>query len=406
MKLYRLFNKKVFHIQPDLERIKNALSEIGNPHETFHSILISGTNGKGSTAVYLESLLRHHGLKTGLFISPHVLEENERWQINRKNIENDKLDRYIFEIQDLIKKYNLTYFEASALLAFRYFSEENVDTAVLEVGLGGRWDATNVVYPEVSVITNVSLDHTHILGDSLTQIAREKLGIARKDRPLVIGTDQMEIISQAVMKGIKEIYHYPIGFTYQIRNGSMEYIFRNRKIKDIRTSVPGDRQLSNAATAITAFLIYAEKKGIEIDENKIKKSILESFIPGRMQIVKEEPLMIVDGAHNLEAIMKTFEEIKRLYPDRKILTLFSGMKDKDLRNIISTIKAGSEDLIITRIPVSRSITEETISEFKGLVFVPDIEEALNRILEKADENTVILITGSLYLAGEVLKKLR
>ncbi|MDQ7056292.1 MAG: Mur ligase family protein [Persephonella sp.] len=227
MKLFSLFNRKVFDIKSGLDRIRNALKDTGNLHRKYPSILISGTNGKGSTAAFLESLFRKHGFKTGLFTSPHLIEENERWQINRENISDLQLEEYIKELKPVIERYELSYFEASALIAFRYFADEDVNIAVLEVGLGGRWDATNVVYPEVSIITNVSLDHTHILGETTYEIAREKIGIARKDRPLVIGTQQIELISQAVINGIKEIYHYPVGFHYKIKTEAWTLLLRS-----------------------------------------------------------------------------------------------------------------------------------------------------------------------------------
>ncbi|WP_297472935.1 folylpolyglutamate synthase/dihydrofolate synthase family protein [Persephonella sp.] len=401
MKLYRLFEKKVFKIQPDLERIKKALGEIGNPHLNFNSILISGSNGKGSTAAFLESILREHSLKTGLFTSPHIIDENERWQINRKNITDEKLEDYISQLKPIIKKYDLTYFEASTLIAFKYFSDEKVDVAVLEVGLGGRWDATNVVYPEVSIITNVSLDHTDLLGDTLDKIAYEKLGISRKDRPLVIGQDQIEIISQAVMKGVREIYHYPIGFTYQIKNNKMSYSFKNYKIEDIKPSLLGKRQFLNCAAAITGFLLFAERNLIKTDEKKIKDAVSTTFLPARMQILSDDPLIVLDGAHNEDAVIKTFKEIEELFPSRKIITIYGGMKDKDWKKILGIITYRSKEVICTQIPVSRSLKK---SDFPPeLKFCENVKQAIDTAKSIYTSNSLILIIGSLYLSGEVLK---
>ena len=401
MKLYKLFEKKVFKIQPDLERIKKALGEIGNPHLNFNSILISGSNGKGSTAAFLESMLRKHSLKTGLFTSPHIIDENERWQINRKNITDEKLEDYISQLKPIIKKYDLTYFEASTLIAFKYFSDEKVDVAVLEVGLGGRWDATNVVYPEVSIITNVSLDHTDLLGDTLDKIAYEKLGISRKDRPLVIGQDQIEIISQAVMKGVREIYHYPIGFTYQIKDNKMDYSFKNYKIEDIKPSLLGKRQFLNCAAALTGFLLFVERNRIKTDEKKIKDAVSTTFLPARMQILSDDPLIVLDGAHNEDAVIKTFKEIEELFPSRKIITIYGGMKDKDWKKILGIITYRSKEVICTQIPVSRSLKK---SDFPPeLKFCENVKQAIDTAKSIYTSNSLILIIGSLYLSGEVLK---
>ncbi len=403
MKLYNLFNKKVFKIEPGLERIREALKEIGNPQNQFKSILIGGTNGKGSTAVFLESLLREHGLKTGLFISPHLVEENERWQINRENISDKKLSEYIEEIKPLIEKYSLTYFEASTLLAFKYFSDEKIDIAVLEVGLGGRWDATNVVEPEISIITNVSLDHTHMLGDTVDKIASEKIGIARKEKPLLIGTEQIEIISKAILKGVKEIYHYPIGFSYKKKGKNrFDFLFKGKKIENLEISMLGDRQIHNAATALSGFFIFSEKEKIQIKEEKIRKALKETFWPGRMQILEKKTTVILDGAHNEEAIVETIKEVEKLFPDRKIIFVYSGMKDKDWKKIVNLLKHKG-DVIFTKIPVSRGLDKEYFKEY-DFPFEENIKTAVEMAKIKAlKENKIVLILGSLYLAGEVLK---
>ncbi|WP_029521549.1 folylpolyglutamate synthase/dihydrofolate synthase family protein [Persephonella sp. IF05-L8] len=406
MKLYKLFNKKVFNIEPGLERIKAALEEIGNPHQDYPSILISGTNGKGSTAAFLESILRHHSLKTGMFTSPHLVEENERWQINRHNISDDRLEKYIRQLNPVIEKHNLTYFEASTLLAFKYFSDEKIDIAVLEVGLGGRWDATNVVYPEVSVITNVSLDHTHLLGDTISKIASEKLGIARKDRPLIIGTEQLDLITQAIMKGIREIYHYPMGYTFKDKGNSIDYMFQDIVIKDIKPSLLGKRQFFNLSAAITAFILFARRNSIKIDTDLIREAAENTYLPGRMQIISENPVIILDGAHNEEAIVETFREVSQLFPDKKIITIYSGMKDKEWKKILNLIRYKSAETIVTKIPVSRSITQKEIKDIEGVRFYPEIDKAIEKVRNTADKNSIILITGSLYLVGEVLKKFK
>ncbi len=399
MKLYSLFNKKVFNIQPGLERIKKACAEIGNPQENFKSILISGTNGKGSTAAFLESLFRSNGLKTGLFTSPHLIEENERWQINKEKISDEKLEYYINQLKPVIEKYNLTYFESSTLLAFKYFSDEKVDVAVLEVGLGGRWDSTNIVNPEVSIITNVSLDHTHLLGDSIEKIAFEKVGIARPDKPLIIGSQQKEILNEALKKEVKEIYQLGSDFFVEYKNELVNYKFKSYKLEDLKPSLLGKRQTFNLASALTAFLVFSEKNKLEIDEDKIKKAVSSTYWPARMQILSENPLIILDGAHNEDSLIKTYEEIKELFPDKDIITIFSAMKDKNLDKMINIVKDNSKKVIFTYSGVSRSIDKEYV---KDSVFIKDIRQAVDTAVNLS-ENEIILITGSLYLSGEVLK---
>ena len=403
--LYKLFQKKVFHIEPGLERIKKACEELGNPQNDFPSILISGTNGKGSTSAYLESLLRYHGFRTGMFTSPHLVEENERWQINRENIPDKILEEYIKGLKPIIQKHNLTYFEASTLLAFKYFSDQKVDIAVLEVGLGGRWDSTNIVEPELSVITNVSLDHTHLLGDSIQKIAFEKVGISRKNKPLIIGSPQKEIKEEALKKGVKEIYQFKKDFDFKMKGQKMDYHFDIYDLKNLNPSLIGKRQFNNLATALTAFIVFAEKEMIPLSFSNIREAVSNTRWQGRMQILSKDPFIILDGAHNEDAIKKTYEEIKELFPEKEIITIYSGMKDKNIEEILKLISKNSKKVFVSKIPVSRSLTEEDL-EPTGLNFeyIPDIEKSISKAKSELIENQIILITGSLYLAGEVLKQ--
>lgn len=408
MKLFNLFNGKTFKIEPGLERIKKACEEIGNPQNKFPSILVAGTNGKGSTCAFLENIFRIHGFKTGLFTSPHIVEENERWQINRKNIENKKLEEYIKQIKYLIQKYELTYFEASTLLAFKYFADEKVDIAILEVGLGGRWDATNVATPEISVITNVSYDHMHMLGDTLEKIAFEKTGITRVDKPAVIGRNQEEILYWLKERKIKEYYVKDNDFFVEKTFLDMfNYKFKNYSLDNIKISLIGDYQIENASTAITSFIIYSEKNNISINKNLIKQALNKTFWPARLQKLNNNPITYLDGAHNKEAIEKSLKTIKKLYPDKEITVLFSGMKDKEIKENLEIIFNYTKDIIFTQIPVSRSIDENYIKEIFGnnFIFIKDIKEALLKAKEKSKkEKKILLIIGSLYLAGEVLKQ--
>ena len=403
--LYRLFNKKVFNIEPGLERIKNACKDIGNPQNNFHSILISGTNGKGSTAVFLESLFRHHHFKTGLFTSPHLISETERWQINREEINFKRLNTYISELKPVIEKHKLTYFEASTLLALKYFSDEKVDIAILEVGLGGRWDSTNIVEPELSVITNVSLDHTHLLGNTIEKIAFEKVGIGRKDKPLVIGSNQIEIVKEAEKRGIKEIYQFGKDFHFEInKNGSINYYFDIYTVKNLKPSALGKRQFNNLSTGLTAFLIYAEREMIPVGIGSIYEAVSNVKWKGRMEIIGENPVIVVDGAHNEDAVEKSFEELKEIFPDKNIITIYSGMRDKNVDEIAKVIKENSKDIIFTKIPVSRSLDKEDFKNFGGYKFVEEPESAVKYAKSLAKKDDIVFITGSLYLVGEVLKK--
>lgn len=402
--LYDLFQKKVFNIEPGLERIKSALKEFSNPEKNFKSILVAGTNGKGSTSAYLESLFRHYGYKTGLFTSPHLIRENERWQIDRKEIDDRKLQDYINELKPIIEKYNLTYFEACTLLAFKYFSDEKVDIAVVEVGLGGRWDSTNVLEPEISVITNVSFDHMHILGNTLLDIAYEKTGITRQDKPAVIGRNQIEIIHWLKERKIKEYYIKDIDyFVKEIDFNKYDYKFKEHIFENLEISMLGKRQIENSSLALTTFLLFLDKNNQPVVENIIRKALYNTKWKGRMEIISKNPFIIIDGAHNEEGLIKTFQEIKEIFPNKKIFTIFSFMKDKDKEKMIDIIKQNSDFYVAATMPFSRAMTAE---DFKN-VGIKNVKvnhiEAVNELKNSVDKDTIILITGSLYLIGEILK---
>jgi dihydrofolate synthase/folylpolyglutamate synthase len=400
-KLFDFFQKKVFDIQPGLERIKQALNDIDNPQNKFKSLLIAGTNGKGSTSAYIESLFRHNGFKTGLFTSPHLIEENERWQINRQSISQQKLEYYIDQLLPFVKKYQLTYFEACTLLAFKYFSDEKVDIAVVEVGLGGRWDATNVLNPDVSVITNVSFDHTQLLGDTLDKIAFEKTGITRPDKPAVIGRNQKEIINWLKKRNIKEFYTRDIDFkVYEKSYNLFDYEFRDIRFKDIQLSMLGKRQIENASTGLTSFLVFCKKNKINIQETTVKKALKNTFWQGRMQILSENPLIVIDGSHNEEGLQKSFEELKEIFKNKKITTIYTFLKDKDTQKMYKIVKENSDYTIATSINISRSMTKEDFHNLGEKNFTENWKDALNQAYSNKDN--IIFITGSLYLVGEVL----
>ena len=402
--LYDLFEKKVFNIDPGLDRVKAALKELDHPEKNFKSILVAGTNGKGSTSAFLESLFRHYGYKTGLFTSPHLIRENERWQVDRKEIEDKKLNDYIYKLKPIVEKYNLTYFEACTVLAFLYFWDEKVDIAVVEVGLGGRWDATNVVDPDISVITNVSFDHTHMLGNTLLDIAFEKSGITRENKPAVIGKNQPEIIHWLKERKIKEYYVKDIDYSVkEIDFNKYDYKFKEHIFEKLEISMLGKRQIENSSLALTTFLVFLEKNNQPVIENVIRKALYSTKWKGRMEIISKNPLIIIDGAHNEDGLSKTFREIKEIFPNKKIYTLFSFMKDKDAEKMIDIIKQNSDFYTATTMSFSRAMTVEDFINFGVENIKYNHKQAIKELENKAGDDTIILITGSLYLIGEILK---
>jgi dihydrofolate synthase/folylpolyglutamate synthase len=373
---------------------------------------VGGTNGKGSTTAFLESLYRHHGLKTGRFVSPHLVDETERWRINNIPIDENTLQRYVERIKPLIEKHKLTYFESAVLIATLLFKENNVDIAVIEAGLGGRWDATKVHQPLLTAITNVGLDHTKWLGSTLEEIADDKTELIYPQKPIVLGEDSEPLLSIALKKAKERkspLYVANKDFTYQgavdfpntyLRN----YNFEDFHLEEANLGIYGLKQVQNAALALTIFLLTAPKLGIKPDKEKIKTALANTRWEGRFEIVRENPLLILDGAHNLHALKRTLEDLKTL--NRKIFVVYSSMRDKDWPTQMELIRKYTDRIGLVKVNYHRTESLENLFtravelKFKEIKTYRGVKE----MLENLSEDSIIL--GSLFLVGEVKKFLK
>jgi len=412
---------QLFGIRLGLENITALLDSFDRPQVAFPVLHVAGTNGKGSVCAMLERVLREHGLKTGLYTSPHLVEVRERIKVNGQMMTPEELSIWLKEIkkhEEKLKKRGqiagqLTYFEILTASAFLHFREKKVDLAVLEVGMGGRYDATNVVNPVVSVITSISYDHQQYLGDTIEKIAGEKAGIIKPGQPCVSGARNKEAARvirkkcQELSAPLVEVFgrgrklwlekdSWPMTFVYQ--TGSQTYRFT--------PSLPGFHQGENAAIAVSTLEVL-KKQGWKIEKKKILKGLNQTEWPGRLEIISRRPLIILDGCHNEDGARAISDYLKKTV-NQPVILVFAVMKDKEVEKIASRLFPLTARIILTRPPVDRAARPEEMArklpESSGKYFLEeDVSQALRLALALSEGQVPILVAGSLYLVGEAKK---
>lgn len=398
MKLWDLYKGKDYHIEPTLNRIKEAADYVGNPQKSFPSVLVGGTNGKGSTCAFLERILREHGFKTGWFVSPHLVEERERWRINGSLMPEETLEDYVKDLKKVFERFDLTYFEAATLIALLYFKDQGVDVAVMEVGMGGRWDATKVSEAVVIGITNAERDHTRWLGKSVEEIAWEKLHLYRRGIPLVLGSSRYPLYTKALEMGLNGLICAGEDFTYgsELIDGRTyltSYRFKDLHIEKVRLGLLGKWQADNAAMAITLARLFTD-----LDVKVVVKALEKTRWEGRMEILREDPLLVVDGSHNPYSVGKIAKEAIRLFGD--VDFVFTGLKEKEWKLSLKILRRFTDKIILTEIshprgePIKELYEGAKVFGFKKI----DVLENPTRVFSL--ENRVIAL-GSLYLVGEI-----
>jgi len=412
-----------FGIKLGLENIAALCAALGNPQNRFLSIHVAGTNGKGSVSAMLAGIMRAHGLKTGLYTSPHLARVEERIRVNGTMITERRFRERLTALKAVIDRemaegklvYHPTYFEVVTALAFVEFAEREVDVAVLEVGMGGRFDATNVVRPLVSVITTISKDHEKHLGSTLGQIAFEKAGIVKPGVPVVCGVRGG--VALRVIRGIARERKAPLvevfgrGRTLESRQagGGYRFVYRGeRGSYAFSPGIAGRHQGANAATAIAAAEVLS-RIWRPLGKAKILEAIRETRWEGRLETVRRRPLVLLDGAHNIEGVTALASHIKEVIR-RPVVLVFAAMEDKDLRAMTRILFPVASTVVLTRVPYKRSATPEALlaaaPPFKGPVLLePDTRKAVEMALSFSGGRTPVVIAGSLFLIGEV-KRLR
>jgi dihydrofolate synthase/folylpolyglutamate synthase len=383
----------------DLENISVLAERLGRPDRAYPSAHIAGTNGKGSTAAFLESILRHAGFRTGLNTSPHLEKINERIRISGEEISDEAFaetfSRVRVVIEELLAAGKLrahpTYFECVTAMAFESFARERVDFAVFEVGLGGRLDATNIISPVVSIITRIDFDHENFLGHSLREIALEKAGILKPGVPVVLAEQRPEV-REVILARAKE-FGCPV--TEAGPEASLEIV----------PSLPGRFQLQNALNAVAAARLL-QQRGFRIPGDAITKGIANTVWPGRLEKLKSDPDVYLDGAHNPSAALELATFIEQNFVGRKIWLLYAALRDKAVDEVAGLLFPRAEEVIFTAPRTSRAVSPAQLAEIAGhhaarFSVIPEAEQALDSALAKAAPEDAIFITGSLYLVGQL-----
>ncbi|MBP3336813.1 MAG: bifunctional folylpolyglutamate synthase/dihydrofolate synthase [Clostridia bacterium] len=398
-----------------LLNITNLMHELGDPQDKLRFVHVAGTNGKGSTALFISEILRSAGLKTGLYTSPFIYEFNERMKIDGKNIPDSDfsavMEKVIAAINNMLKK-NMehpTEFEIITAAAFLYFYEQKCDVVVLEVGLGGRFDATNVIKnPLLCVITKIGIDHSEFLGNTLAEIAFEKCGIIKDGVFVVSYPDQRdevidEIKKNAALKNAQFAENDLSSLTIKkcdISGSNFSY-----KNMEVTLSQIGVYQILNAVTAINAALTL-KNLGLNITEDNILSGLKNAKWPGRMEIISQNPVVILDGSHNADGIDAFVETAEKMLNGKKLICIFSMLKDKEYPYALCKLKNVTDDLILTEIASTRkaSIDEllcEASGKFKNIYTEKDNEDAAKKALSLAKEDDVIVAIGSLYMLSDI-----
>ncbi len=411
-----------FGIKLGLENIAALCAALGNPQNQFLSIHVAGTNGKGSVSAMLDGIMRRHGLKTGLYTSPHLARVEERIRVDGRMIAPKRFRERLAGLKATIDRlvaegklvYHPTYFEVVTALAFLEFAERRVDVAVLEVGMGGRFDATNVVRPLVSVITTIAKDHQQHLGSTLRQIAFEKAGIIKPGIPVVCGVRggeaRREIRRAARERRAPLTEAFGPGRTLEERRAGDGYRFvyhGERGRYAFTPGLAGRHQGANAAVAIAATEILS-RTWRPFDKAKVLEAIHEARWEGRLETVRTRPLVLLDGAHNVEGVTALARHVREVV-GRRVVLVFGAMKDKDLRTMSRILFPAASAIVLTRVPYKRSADPEELlaaaPPFKGPIFLePDTRRAVELALSISGPgagSTPVVIAGSLFLIGEV-----
>jgi dihydrofolate synthase/folylpolyglutamate synthase len=409
-----------FGIKLGLDTTSQILTNLGSPEKRFKSIHIAGTNGKGSIASYITSILRNAGFKTGLYTSPHLVKFNERFVIDGRQVsDDDVVEAYLAVKQADTAERQATFFELATAMAFYLFARDGVEWAIIETGMGGRLDATNVLSPELCVISNLSIEHTEYLGDTIEAIAMEKGGIIKPGVPVVTGVTQKQALG--VLTDIAAERQAPLhllGRDFHTRRDgdkpSFTYSGMARTISGVTTRLPGRHQLDNAALSMAAVeLLFPDQENQTpaISDEVVKKGLSETRWAGRLEKIMADPLVILDGAHNLAAATNLARFFEEELSGRPLTLVLGILDDKAFEPMLKLLLPWAERVIFTRADNKRSIDpailEQTAKSFfsKDITVIETVAGAVNHAIKTSSPKDAVCIAGSLYVAGEARKML-
>lgn len=418
-----LHNRLRFGIKPGLERMNYMLSKLGHPERRLKTIHVAGTNGKGSTVTFMRHVLQEAGYVVGTFTSPYIDCFNERISVNGVPISDEDFVEVVKKVKPIVEKCEQTEygapteFEVLTVIAIEYFANiVGPDITIMETGLGGKFDSTNVSYPLLTIITNIGRDHIDVLGNTITEIAEEKAGIIKSGVPVITATEieeALQVIANTAKGKFAKLYRLGEEFTYSnvsIENGKEKFTFQSyfKKYEDLEITMKGEHQVKNAATALMALEYLRLYFSFIIEEEHIRKGLLEATWKGRFEQVSEQPPIFIDGAHNPEGIEALEQTIRRYFPDKKIHLIVSAMKDKLLDEMIEKLDKIAEKITFTQFDYPRCAQASDLwnlstSNNKGKEenWQNAIEKEIEEICKQEDR--ILIITGSLYFISEVRK---
>lgn len=411
--LEKIFNLRGGIIDLRLDRMRQTLALFNHPENQFPSLHIAGTNGKGSTAALLHNILQQAGYRTALYTSPHLESFTERIRIGHEEIAQTEVVSLADEIWHCTAEANvpLTFFEFITVMAFIYFARNRVNVAVIEVGLGGRLDATNVVTPLVSVITTIAKDHEAYLGPDELSIAREKGGIIKPRIPVICGkvSEPVTAVLQEIAR-LRESPAYFLGtsFSFLLKNESLfDYIGIKQNLSGLALALRGRHQLANASLALAALELVNEY--FPVPQVALRYGLETVQWPGRLELISERPLVILDGAHNPEGVRALADALIELRQGRKIKLLFATMADKEWQLMLEILAKLADEIIFTRVSMERSADPELLAKNIPVPIpsrvIQDSQTALAALLDRAQPDDILVVAGSLYLLGEVRPRL-
>jgi dihydrofolate synthase/folylpolyglutamate synthase len=397
-----------------LDNVKELLQRLGNPQDEFRSVHVAGTNGKGSVSAMLASILREQGYRTGLYTSPHMVDFRERIQCGSELISESELTKLSMEVKGQWEEMKRTagqiptFFEVTTAMAFLHFANNGIEEAVIEVGMGGRLDATNVINPDCSIITSISMEHTQYLGNTLSSIAAEKAGIIKPGVPVVTAADQPEVLE--VIKRVALAQGAPVrtvrqGVDYRLISATLEGTSIQLGNLSVPVKLPllGGYQAMNAAIAYAAAL-ELDRRNVEIEEEAIIAGLEKVQWPGRLELLQGRPLIVLDATHTPDGARKIAIEFNRLF-GRNMTLVIGVLNDKDLAGVVSPFAAIAKRAIATAPATERAYPADMIAqvlsqEMQNVEIEPNIPRAIRRAIEITEVNGVILVTGSIYTIGE------
>lgn len=400
-------------MKPGLENITTLLKTLGNPHEKLRIVHLAGTNGKGSTAAFLFSILNQSGLRAGLYTSPHLIDFRERITLTDRRITRQEVLTLISSIKDVCRKNGLnavTFFEFVTAAAFLFFARQQADPVIIETGLGGRYDATNVVLPLISVITSIGMEHRKYLGNTLMEIAEQKAGIIKRGVPVVCGARQKKVVARIdTLASASKSPFYQLGRDFHVRKKAPSvFIYKGLKGKPVNllSGLKGDHQFRNASlAAVSAEMLCAQ--GYAVTDQHIAEGIARAAWPGRLETVAAQPLIVADGAHNPDGWRALKKALAGYFSFDRLIYVIGLLQDKDLKPLSTVLLKDAYSAVFCRPDIDRAagkpfIEKHIVFSAKKRIYWKDTAaEALKLALQTASPRDLVCVTGSLFIVGEI-----